>query len=146
MSGARAMMASPSISSTRRRTPWVDGCCGPMLSTIVWSLVPALPCVFALAMTSSMPGVIMSGAAMGAMRVPLSDAAGLSVAFDGIVLAQRMTFPVIGHHDARKAGMAGEVDAEQVEDLALVKVRRWPDGSDGIKSEIDGVEQNGETH
>src|ERR1017187_993945 len=142
MSGASATMASPSISSTRRSTPWVDGCCGPMLSTIVWSPVPALPCSRAFSTTSSIPGVIMSGAAMGAIERCLP----LPVAFDGIVLAQRMAFPVLGHHDARQARVAGKVDAEEVEDLALVKVRRGPDRSDGIECEIGGTELNGEAH
>ena len=34
---------SPSSSSMRRSTPWVLGCCGPMLMIIVWSSDGALP-------------------------------------------------------------------------------------------------------
>ena len=30
MTGLDRRIVSPSISSTRRSTPWVDGCCGPM--------------------------------------------------------------------------------------------------------------------
>ena len=52
------------ISSTSRKTPCVDGCCGPMLMIMVWSLAPLLPCFCASAKTSSRPGLIMSGAAI----------------------------------------------------------------------------------
>src|ERR1035441_10705488 len=34
MSGWQETMFSPSNSSKRRSTPWVEGCCGPMLSTM----------------------------------------------------------------------------------------------------------------
>src|SRR3954454_10889539 len=40
------MMRSPSRTSLRRSTPWVDGCCGPMLSTMsVLSAAPPMPTV-----------------------------------------------------------------------------------------------------
>ncbi len=55
----------------------------------------------------------------------------LAVAFDGVVLAQGMALPVVGHHDAGEARVAGEVDAEEVEDFALVEVGGGPDGGDG---------------
>src|ERR1017187_79136 len=154
MSGASATMVSPSISNTRRSTPCVDGCCGPMLSTIECSPVPVLPWRLASAMTSSIPGVIMSGAAIGAISMCAFTLEprtwylepGLPVAFDGIVLAQGMALPVFGHHDAREARVAGKVDAEEVEYLALVKVRRGPDGGDGIECEIGGVEPDGQAN
>ena len=41
-----------------------------------------------------------------------------------VVLAQRVAFPVVGHQDAPQVGMPLEHDAEQVEHLALVPVRR----------------------
>ena len=34
MSGSEETMVSPSSSSTIRRTPCVEGCCGPMLSVM----------------------------------------------------------------------------------------------------------------
>ena len=33
--GRAETTTSPSISRTRRNTPWVEGCCGPMLTVIV---------------------------------------------------------------------------------------------------------------
>ena len=56
----------------------------------------------------------------------------LPIAFDGIVLAQWMAIPIFGHHDACKARMAGEVDAEEVKNLAFVEICRGPDRSNGI--------------
>ena len=37
MAGRMWVTVSPSISRMRRSTPWVEGCCGPMLTTIVSS-------------------------------------------------------------------------------------------------------------
>ena len=37
MIGLVRRIVSPSSSSMRRSTPWVLGCCGPMLMIIVWS-------------------------------------------------------------------------------------------------------------
>ena len=102
MSGMMRTMVSPSISSSRRSTPCVDGCCGPMFRTIVWSC------------DGSSTGV--------GFMCAISDT------LDGIVLAERMAFPVFRHHDARQVGMAIEANAEQVEDLALEEVRARPDG------------------
>src|ERR1035437_1687360 len=154
MSGARETIASPSISSTRRSTPCVDGCCGPMLSTIECSPMPPVPWLCASAMTSSIPGMIKSGAATGAMEPAFAsnleprtlNPLYLSVAFDGIVLAQRMAFPVFRHHDPREARMAGKVDAEEVEYFALVKVRRGPDRGDRIDGEVSRFKPYNEAH
>src|ERR1035438_5750522 len=57
-----------------------------------------------------------------------------------------MALPVVGHHDARQAGVAGKVNAEQIEDLALVKVRRGPRRSDGINRQVGGVEPHRQPH
>ena len=51
----------------------------------------------------------------------------LAVALDGIILAQRMAFPVFRHHDARQVRMSVEANAEQVEDLALEEICARPD-------------------
>ena len=55
-----------------------------------------------------------------------------AVALHRIVLAQGMALPFVGHHDAAQVGMSAEADAEEVEDLALVEVRRRPDGRDAV--------------
>src|SRR6185312_7898742 len=51
-----------------------------------------------------------------------------------------MAGPVVGHHDACEARMAGEVDAEEIEDLALIEVCGGPDAGDGGDAEVGGVE------
>src|SRR5580698_7927578 len=56
----------------------------------------------------------------------------LAVALYGVVLAEWMAFPVVGHHDAGQAWVAAEVNAEEVEDFALVEVGRGPDRGDGV--------------
>ena len=43
-----------------------------------------------------------------------------------VVLAHRVAAPVVGHQDAPQIGMAGELDAEEIELLALVPVGRAP--------------------
>ena len=52
-----------------------------------------------------------------------------AIALHGIVLAQGMALPVVGHQDAAQIGMAFEADAEEIEDFALViswrPARRW---------------------
>ena len=47
-----------------------------------------------------------------------------------IVLPLRKALPVVGHQDAPAIGMAGEVHAEHVVDLALEPVRGRPDAGD----------------
>src|SRR5260370_5467830 len=64
----------------------------------------------------------------------------LAVALHGVVLAQGMPIPVFGHHDAAQVGVAAEVNAEQVEDLALVKVSRGPDRADAVEGRRIAVE------
>ena len=34
MSGMASFITSPSARTTKRSTPWVEGCCGPMLSVM----------------------------------------------------------------------------------------------------------------
>src|SRR5882757_4639411 len=64
----------------------------------------------------------------------------LAVALHWVVLAQGMPIPVFGHHDAAQVGVAAEVNAEQVEDLALVKVSRGPDWCDAVEGRRVAVE------
>ena len=56
------------------------------------------------------------GVMRGVRRSPL-NCTGMRA--DGVVLAQRVAVPVLGHEDAGEVGMAVERDAEQVEHLAL---------------------------
>jgi len=74
-----------------------DGCCGPMLMTMCWSLAPSA------GSRTGMPARV----------------AHLAIALHRVVLAQWMALELIGHHDAAQVGVLLEANAEQVEDLAL---------------------------
>src|SRR5271166_4624519 len=101
MSGTALTTFSPSSSSSRRSTPCVDGCCGPMLRTMRCG--PGLGGSSATAVTDT-PG--MAGSLILNPRPR-----------DGIILAQRVPFPIVRHHDAAQVRMVQEVDAEEVENL-----------------------------
>ena len=62
------------------------------------------------------------------------------MAVDGEILAERMSFPVVRHHDPRQVGMIPEPHAEQVERLALVPIRAGPHWSYGIDLRIIAVQ------
>ena len=49
---------------------------------------------------------------------------------EGVLLAQGMTLPIVGHQDAPQVGVAAEVDAEHVEHLPLVPVGGREDWGD----------------
>ena len=55
------------------------------------------------------------------MGMPIVSAH-LAIPLHRIVLAQRMPLPVVRHHDAAQVGMPLEAYAEEVEDLALIKI------------------------
>ena len=54
------------------------------------------------------------------------------VAVNGIVFAQRVSFPVVGHEDAPHVRMIAEHDSEHIEHFAFVPIRGAPDGGDRI--------------
>src|SRR2546422_2925542 len=98
---------SPSSLRITRSTPWVEGCCGPMLRTNsveskkVWSGIPwSLAALYAHVFLH--PTLIL-----------LNDA---------VVLAQRVALPLFGQQNPRHVGMTRELDAEHIEDLALQPV------------------------
>src|SRR6185312_820129 len=55
------------------------------------------------------------------------------ITVDRVVLAQRITFPIFRQQQALQIRMIPEANPEKVEDLALVPVRRAPDGNHGIE-------------
>src|SRR5271155_5253353 len=55
-----------------------------------------------------------------------------AVALHWIILAQRVSFPLVRHHDAAQIRVRREAHAEEVEDLALIKIRRRPYRSDAV--------------
>src|SRR5579883_385843 len=124
MSGTHFTTVSPSSSISRRSTPWVDGCCGPMLRTMrrcpvaVWT-------------------VSRSAATSGGIAVSLILN---SIPGDGIILAQRMPFPIVGHHDAPQIGVIDEADAEEIENFALVPIRPAPHRCDRFDNRVGAAE------
>src|SRR6185436_10574233 len=92
---------SPSVRTTTRNTPWVLGCCGPMLRSISSVFMSAI----------SVNDVLDPVIALG----------------NHVVLPQSMPLPVLGAQDPRQVVVTLEDHAHQVEGLALVPVGRVPD-------------------
>ena len=138
MTGLMRSTSSPSSSIMRRSTPCVDGCCGPMLMIIVSPSSSSGHMPPPVSTTSRVRDALaqllraLVGLALEALLFGSSCIVhrGTRVAFERhrdtrgrVVLAQRVAVPVVGHEDAREVGMAVEVDAEEVEGLALGEVR-----------------------
>src|SRR5262245_11073490 len=129
MIGLALTTVSPSSSSTTRSTPWVEGCCGPMLRVMV--SVRTVPDLLGLE-----PGEI--GRGNGATGRVVGERHFL-VAERG-VLAQRPALPVVGQQNAGEIGMAVEDDAVEIEGLALVPVRGRPHAGHGRQVQVALVE------
>src|SRR2546425_3497137 len=108
MTGRHLTTTSPSSTSSRRSTPCVDGCWGPMLT-----------------LSSSRRSVAWTVAA------PEASIGGIHPPRDGEVdglrakrlcASERVAAPIVGQHDALQVRMADERDPEEVEQLALVPV------------------------
>src|SRR5580698_415548 len=95
---------SPSSLRMTRSTPWVDGCCGPMLRT---SSVES---------RNVASGILVSLTAFD-IQVFLHPA--IVLLKDPVILAQRVALPFLGQKNAAHIGVAREFDAEHIEDLAL---------------------------
>src|SRR5665213_4634869 len=101
MSGTALTMISPSTVRPTRRTPCVDGCCGPRLMNI-WSVLRR-------------PTVSLSGWTGASYIVAVLDV--------GVIFAQGMSLQEIGGQDLGQVRMAFVGHAEEVEDLAILPVR-----------------------
>src|SRR5581483_8377997 len=62
------------------------------------------------------------------------------------ILAQRISLPVLGHHDADEVRVAVEADSEEIKDLALEIVARGEDGEDGIDLGVVAQQLHFETY
>src|SRR5215472_7707579 len=111
MSGWQLVMISPSSSISRRSTPCVDGCCGPMLRTM---------------RRTPLCGFGSSTAAADWLGTPDSLICLDPRPRDRIVLSQRVAFPSLWHQNTPQVGMVPELDTEQIEDFPLVPVRAAP--------------------
>src|SRR3954451_15821048 len=119
---------SPSRRRTTRNTPCVLGCCGPMLITS--SLVSNIAPWTVFGVSSALP--VLLNVRLFARLAQLQPVFGVfhqqfAGALERIILALREPLPVVGHQDPAPIGMAGEVDAEHVVDLALEPVGGRPD-------------------
>src|SRR5258706_11388126 len=112
MIGLAPTMVSPSSSSATRSTPWVEGCCGPMLRVIV-SLRTELD-LLGRELLELGGGLHPVGRVVGEGDLLVAERR---------VLAQRPAHPVLGQQDAGEVRVARELDAVEVERLALVPVR-----------------------
>ena len=69
----------------------------------------------------------------------------VAIAFDGIVLPQRMSFPVVWQQDAPQVGMPREAYAEKVKNLAFQPICPRPDGNQRIHNCVRTGQANLET-
>src|SRR5215217_768813 len=111
MIGLHFTTTSPSSSSSSLRTPWVLGCCGPMLMCSVLRTRGVSIAILASQLV----------AAAGAEDVT-GDREIHRLATGRVVSPQRMAVPAVRHHDPRQIRVALELDPEQVVHLALVPV------------------------
>src|SRR3954451_22359562 len=142
-----------------RSTPWVDGCCGPMLMIMVSSSETSMSTSSGSTATPSgrrrKPSSRASSRGSRTSRSPCSSWSSSEVSSTiwscsscvivgsspgsgrflelhrhpphGVVLAQRMTLPVLRHEDAGQVWVGLEDDPEHVVDLALHGVRAGPE-------------------
>src|SRR5438067_7517210 len=132
ITGLHPRTVSPSSSSTSRSTPWVEGCCGPMLMIIVSSLRGTRVVIWSRTVVGPGGRVLMRTPRRGgaSRRQPLVDRRHADVglvrradAAERVVLAERMALPVLRHDDPAEIRVAVERDAEEVEDLPFLPVR-----------------------
>src|SRR3954452_6881705 len=109
---------SPSSLRITRNTPWVEGCCGPMLRT---SSVES---------RKVESGIPRSLAAFDS-QVFLYPA--LVLLEDSVVFAQREALPLVGHEDAPHVGVSREFDTEHVVDFAFQPVGGQVDADRGLR-------------
>src|ERR1035438_4725429 len=107
---------SPSSLRMTRSTPWVDGCCGPILRT---SSVESRKVA---------SGILVSLTAFDT-QVFLHPA--IVLLDNSVILTQRVPLPLLGKQDAAHVRMAREFDAEHVEHFALQRSEGRRAGKDG---------------
>src|SRR5436309_15975824 len=111
MSTSVSFTVSPSRTSLRRSTPWVLGCCGPMLMSII--------------SVRNIPG--LSAKLQVVPIVPLG----------GVFLSQRMSLPLVGEQNAPQVRVPFEGNPQKIEGLPLMPVGSAPDlGNAGCRLQI----------
>src|SRR5438105_330674 len=103
MTGSQATTFSPSSSTIRRRTPWVLGCCGPMLRSRFGSATAA--------------GSVDSAGLVAATPHRFLPLLRVDAKLDRLrwwleILAQGVDLPVVRVQDPFEVGMVREPDSE----------------------------------
>src|SRR5689334_14870393 len=125
MCGSALVMISPSISSTRRSTPWAAGCCGPKfmvkfwISGILGRLLERLVVARVLADDSRHQHARLDAHRLVHHALLLLVVAHLHVAGQREVLAERVADEAVVSEDAAQVRVAVEQDAVEVEGFAL---------------------------
>src|SRR5271154_5065604 len=114
-------MFSPSSSSNTRNTPWVDGCWGPMLRTIVFA-VPIAVSTVVIAITYDL--------------TYKNHAKILPLALHRKIAAQRSPFELVGQENAAQVRVAFVTNSEQIENLAFQPIGALPDGHERIDNRL----------
>src|SRR5271157_2025831 len=141
MSGTALTTFSPSSSRSTRSTPWVEGCCGPMLRTIVLVVPSAVSTVVMGSQSAKRnlvpfqpnrprnanadPGQVASNRANGHLLHRVGTA--LAFALRRKIAAERRTFKALWQEDAAQVRVAGKLDAEEIKNLAFEPIGAGPD-------------------
>src|SRR5947209_2387738 len=128
-------MTSPSVRSTRRSTPCVLGCCGPMLTSIssvrTSNSTTVGSRVGGVAMAINFPRSLISNLQSAIYNLQSSPSSNpMVLQRELVILPQRVADPIFGEQDAVQVRMADEQNAAQVVNLALVPVRGFPERCD----------------
>src|SRR5688572_26496716 len=108
-------MTSPSVLTMNRITPWVDGCCGPMLRVI--SSPAASARTMSLTSSCLLLRLVVADQQLERRRAARRHAAVLGGL--AVVLAHRMADPVVRHQQAPQVRVPLVHHAEQIVLLAL---------------------------
>src|SRR2546428_7241490 len=127
MSGIASFMTSPSARTTKRSTPCVEGCCGPMLR--VMSSVERPPSACGRCTSTSNPVRPMGVLRRLQETLPRGRDAVVLLGLDE-VLARRVARPALRNEDGAEIGMPLEGHAQEVEALALLPLGVAPDARD----------------
>src|SRR5688572_24354274 len=110
----------------RRNTPCVLGCCGPMLSVI--SLGESDSRISIATPSDTAEPLLAAGRRILALGAVLQMLDQDVLVVERPVFAERVTREAIFQQDAAQVRVPDELDAEQIVDLALLKLGAGPDG------------------
>src|SRR5436190_20073289 len=113
---------SPSSFKMTRSSPCVEGCCGPILRTN----------------SVESRNVVSGMALLAALDVQILPYPALVLLNQAVLFAQREALPLLGKQDTAHVGVAFELDAEHVEDLAFQPICSGMHGRGGGRFEAIG--------